>query len=556
MVKNNLHIFFKKYSFGFLIMVIMLLLTHPIYSQEDIRVLRTTQSWSPLTDPAVGSNYINCIVFANVYDSLVFPNNDGSVKPWLAEDWTLSEDGLTYTFALREGVKFHNGEELTSEDVIFSLQRLMDIGEGFGYLFIKHVEEAIAIGKYKVQIKIKEPFAPFLNVMVRLYVVNKKQVLENTREGIYGEFGDYGKEWLLTHDAGSGAYKFKEMNIAEHLLIEKFDEYWAGWDNEYAPQFVDIIGTTEPITIRTLMSRGELEITDQWQTPENLSTLAKLPGAEICALYEGSVLNVFLNTKKPPTDDIYFRKALAYSIDYEQLNKIVFPDSRRSGPVGLSTPGAHPNLQLPEKNLEKALEELKKSPYYEKLDQYPFELGWVSEVPAEEKLALMIQSNAAKIGIKVDIVKLPAITFRHNMTNIDTTPNGSVWYVAPHYAEAGSMLESRYHSSSCGTWEQGEWLQDPEIDRMIEDALSTISQEERFQKYYDIQEEILKIMPSLWIGESPARQVYRSDYVEIPAVEDTKQGNPVNPVMGYNWYYPDFKVVLDKAIPPYTPFNP
>ncbi len=86
------------------------------------------------------------------------------------------------------------------------------------------------------------------------------------KEGSYGEFGDYGKGWLVTHDAGSGPYKVKEMKTEEYLLMEKFNDYWAGWENKDAPQYVKEIGTTEAITVRTLISRGELEITDQWQT--------------------------------------------------------------------------------------------------------------------------------------------------------------------------------------------------------------------------------------------------------------------------------------------------
>ena len=549
--------FLRNGLFLVLIVSLVLILSNAGYAQQEVKVIRNTQSWSPLIDPAVGSNYINSIVFASVYDSLVFPNTDGSVKLWLAKNSTVSEDGLTYTFELIPGVEFHNGDELTADDVIFSLKRLMTIGEGYGYLFTTSVEGAKALGKYKVQFTLKRPFAPFLSVLVRLYILNKNQVMEHIqKEGSYGEFGDYGKGWLLTHDAGSGPYRIKEMKIAEYLVMEKIDDYWAGWENKDAPQYVQIIGTTESITVKALVGRGELEITDQWQTSENLAALDKIPNVDVATIFEGSVLNVFLNTKKPPTDDIHFRKALAYCVDYQQIIDKVFPGSRPSGPVASSTPGCDLNLKLYTKDLAKAEEELKQSPYYGKLDQYPFELGWVSEVPAEEKLALMIQTNAAKLGIKVDIVKLPAITFRHSMTRPQSTPNGSVWFVAPHYAEAGSMLESRYHSSSCGSWEQGEWLQDPKIDAMIEDSIFTIDREERFQKYYAIQEKIVELCPTLWICESPAKQAYRSDYVVIPAVEDSKRGKPASPVMGYNWYWRDFKVTPEKAQLPYTPFKP
>jgi len=345
------------------------------------------------------------------------------------------------------------------------------------------------------------------------------------------------------------------MKTEEYVLMEKFNDYWLGWENKNAPQYVREIGTTEPITVRTLMSRGELEITDQWQTSENLDAIGKLPNTEISSLFEGSVLNIMLNTKKPPTDDIHFRKALAYCVDYQQIIGKIFPGSRPSGSIPPSVPGYNPNLKPYALDLTKAKEELKQSPYYQKLDQYPFELYWVSEVPDEEKIALMVQANAATLGIKVNVVKVPWLSLINLLAKTETTPNGAVIFVSAHYAEAGSLLESRYHSNSCGTWEQGEWLQNPEIDAMIEDAIATIDQKERFQKYYAVQEKILELSPTLWVLEQAVREAYRSDYIIFPAAEAIKAGKPCIPVMGYNFYYRDFKVFPEKAQEPYVPFK-
>lgn len=547
----------------FLVLVasLVLILSFVGYTQqtptnEEVKVIRHTNSWPLYLDPAVGSDYASSIALCNLYDSLVFPTPDGSVKPWLAKSWEISEDGLTYTFELVPGVKFHNGDEVTADDVVFSLERVMTIGEGYGYLFTANVEGAEVLEKYKVQFNLKKTFGPFLGALVRLYILDKNQVMANIQDGLYGEFGDYGKRWLVTHDAGSGPYQVKEMKTAEYLLMEKFNDYWAGWENKDAPQYVKEIGTTEAITIRTLMSRGELEITDQWQTSENLAAIDQIPNTEVSSLFEGSVLNIMLNTKKPPTDDIHFRKALAYCIDYQQIIEKIFPGSRPSGSIASSTPGYNPDLKTYTLDLVKAEEHLKQSPYYENLDQYPFELYWVSEVPDEEKVALMIQANAAKLGIKVNIVKVPWLSLIDVLAKLETTPTGAIIFVSPHYAEAGSMLESRYHSRSTGTWEQGEWLQDPEIDAMIEDAIASIDQKERFQKYYAIQEKIAELSPTLWIMEQAVKQAYRSDYVIFPAEELVKQGKPANPVMGYNFYYRDFKVFPEKAQKPYTPFKP
>ena len=530
--------------------------TTPTPTATEIKVIRHTNSWPCYIDPAVGSDYASSTAICNMYDSLIFPEPDGSVKPLLAKSWVISEDSLTYTFTLVPGVKFHNGDELTAEDVVFSLQRIKTMGEGYGYLFSTSVKEAKALDKYTVQFTLKQPFGPFLGALVRLYILDKNQVMANLQPGSYGEFKDYGKGWLVTNDAGSGPYKVKEMKTAEYLLMEKFDGYWAGWDNKDAPQYVKEIGTTEAVTVRALMSRGELEITDQWQTSENLAAIDQLPNVDVTSLFEGSVLNVMLNTKKAPTDDIHFRKALAYCIDYQQIIDKIFPGSRSSTAIAASTPGYDPDLVPYSLDLAKAEAELKQSPYYGKLDKNPFELAWVSEVPDEEKIALMVQANAAKLGIKVNVVKVPWLSLIDLLAKPATTPNGSVIFVSPHYAEAGSMLESRYQSSSTGTWEQGEWLQNPEIDTLIKAAIATVDQKERFQKYYTIQKKILELSPTLWILEQVIKEAYRSDYIVIPAVELVKAGKPSNPVMGYNWYYRDFKVSPEKAQQPYTPFVP
>ena len=550
--------FSRNGLFLVLLASLVLILSCAGYAQQEVKVIRHTDHFPCYIDPAVAIDTTSSVAICNLHDALLFPNPDGSMKPQLAKSWEVSEDGLTYTFELVPGVKFHNGDELTADDVVFSAERIITIGEGYGYLFTESVEEVKALEKYKVRFTLNKTYGPFLKALAVLYILNEDQVMANIqKEGIYGEFGDYGKDWLVTHDAGSGPYKVKELKTQEYLLMEKFDDYWAGWENKDAPQYVQEILTIEGITVRTLLAKGELEVTDQRQTMENISDiLASIPNTEVSYLFNGRVLNVFLNTQKPPTDDIHFRKALAYLVDYKQILDKIYPGSRASGPVSPGTPGSNPNLKLYTLDLAKAEEELKQSPYYGKLDQYPFELMWPPEAPDREKVSLMIQANAAKLGIVVNIVKTPWLKIIDNLSKLETSPNGVLVTVNLHYAEAGSMLESRYHSRSAGTVEQGEWLQDPEMDAMIDDAISTVGIEERYQKYYAIQEKLVELCPSLWILEAGIKQVHRSDYVYFPAAEDAKQGKPANPVVGFDYYFRNFKVFPEKAQPPYTPFKP
>ena len=493
------------------------------------RELRVTFAWPTYIDPAVGSDFSSSSSLINLYDSLVYPTPEGGVIPHVAERWETSPDGLTWTFYLRKGVKFHDGSELTAEDVAFSMDRLTTIGEGYAYLFMDRVKQSEVVDKHTVRFHMSEPYGPFLTTIVRLYILNKDQVMANVEKpGPYGDFGDYGKKYLLTHDCGSGAYKLKEMRLEEYVFMERFGDYW-GELAPNAPDEVKFIGTTEPITVRTMMARRELEIADQWQTLEALKSLDAIEGVDEATIYAGTVFYFMLHTKKPPTDDVHFRKAMAWAMDYENLIEGVFPGCRpMKGPIAGGFPGHNPNLIQYQRDLDKAKEELKKSKYYGKLDQYPVETHWCAEVPDEEKAALLFMANMADIGIKVKIVKTPWLSMVEETADMEASPNIETIFVAPHYAEAGSLLASRYHSKSAPTWEQNEWLLDKELDGMIDGAIATIDREERYEKYHKIQQRIVDLCPSLFLFEQAQKHAYQAAYVDWPSAR-----GEIIPVMGY-----------------------
>ena len=503
----------------------------PAPSPAAKRILRVSFSWPTYLDPAVGSDFSSSSSFVNLYDTLVYPTADGSIVPHLAERWDASSDGLTWTFYLRKGVKFHNGDTLTAEDVAYSMDRLINIGEGYGYLYAGRVSKSEVVDDYTVRFRMEKPYGPFLTTLVKLYIVNKDQVADHAvSDGPYGEYGDYGKDWLLTNDAGSGPYKVKDMRLEEYLLMERFDGYWGEFAAN-APDEVKFIGTTEPVTIRTMMARQELEISDQWQSVEALSSLNAIEGVDISTMYLGTMFYYMIHTKKPPTDDVHFRKAMSWAMDYGTVINDLFPGSRMAqGPVPPGYPGHDPAFTKYDRNLDRAMAELKQSKYYDKLDEYPVEVHWIAEVPDEEKAALLFLSNMSEVGIKVNIVKTPWLSVVEEMSNIDTSPNIVTVFVSPHYAEAGSLIESRYHSNSAATWEQNEWLQDKQLDRMIDDSISTIDRDERFAKYREIQQKLDRTCPSLYLFEQAQRQAYQSSYVKWYAAE----GKSV-PIMGYDF---------------------
>lgn len=496
------------------------------------RLLRITFSWPLYADPAVGSDYASSTALANVYETLIFPNAEAGVDPWLAESWDISDDGLTYTFHLREGVKFHDGSELVASDVVYSYNRLKTIGEGYAYL-VSGVADIQAPDDYTVVFQLEEPSGLFVPSLVRLYILNEDQVRANTlAEGAYGEEGDFGKEWLLTHDAGSGPYTIIEFPLEEYCMLEKFEDWWAADKfHANAADRAKLIGTTEAATVRSMLSTGELEISDQWQTVEAYQALDAIDGVHIQSFVSMSSFYYMVHTRKPPTDDIHCRKAMAYAFDYEGAVALEWPGTPvMDGPVPAILGGHDPNVMTYTHDLDKAREELAQCQYADNLDDYPIEVHWISEVPHEEKFALLFQANMAELGMKVEVVQMPWLSVVEETAAEDTSPHIVTVYVSAALPEAGLMIKDRYHSSTAPTWQQNEWLLDTELDEAIDDALATADQAERFAKYAELEARIMEMCPSLFLY----------DQLEQHAVVDYVDWNPdeLSGLMGYDFWLP------------------
>ncbi|MBL8131707.1 MAG: ABC transporter substrate-binding protein [Anaerolineae bacterium] len=521
----------KALSRILLVFMAALLIGSAVSAQDEARSLRITFSWPNYIDPAVGSDFASSTSLANLYDTLVFPMGDGTVSPWLAESWTISDDGLTYTFTLRQGVMFHDGSELLASDVAYSFTRLKEIGEGYAYLL--PAATVAASDDTTVSFTLEQPSGLFLPSLVRLYVVNEDLVRANAlADGLYGENGDYGKEWLLTHDAGSGPYMVEEFPLAEYLQMAKYDGWWNA--ASFVPNAADrvrFIGTTETATVRSLMADGELEITDQWQTNEALTALDGLDGVDIKTFPTMTSFYYMMNNRLAPLDDVHCRRAVAYAFNYQQALALEWPGTQQMvGPVPSTVGGHNPDVTVYTRDLDKAREELAQCQYGADIASYPIDVVWIAEVPAEERFALLFQANMADIGLPVNVISNPWLSVVENTSRQETSSHIVTIYVASDLAEAGLMLQQRYHSSTAPTWQQNEWLLDPDLDARIMDALNTADAGERFAKYAELQAYIADLSPSLFLYDQLQKHAVSS------RVEWTPEAN--SPVMGYQFYLP------------------
>jgi peptide/nickel transport system substrate-binding protein len=509
------------------------------FSHAQQRVLRHDESAPGRLDPSKAQDYAASVLLMNAYDTLVEAKPGGGVMPGLAQGWTISDDGKAYTFALRPNVKFHHGGTLTAEDVVFTLERTLILNAGYARLF-KGVTAA-APEPHKVTFTLPEPNSSFLAALVRLPVIQKSVVMQNIKPGgPYGERGDFAEGFLSQNDAGSGAYRVTEHNPQEGSTLTIFSDYFGEFAKN-PPEVVRIRYGVESATLRTLMSRREFEITSQWIPVEIKRALAGMQGMSVVSEGGTGYFILPINTRRPPTDDVNVRRAIAKAIDYDALMSLLAVTPAQPGalPMYGSIPSALLGFDktLPEnkRDLAGARADLAKSKYG--ANPPPLELIWVSDVPLEEKIGLLIQQNLSEVGITASLVKVPWTLLTQQVTKAETTPNITQRFASAPYPDPDALIsqnESRY----MGTTLKMDWFEDAEIDRLTSSARLTTDEAKRRELYVQAQKRLIDQRPSIFALETVVSFI-RQDYVGAPRLEDPKNGVAAQ---GGNWMFRTFSV--------------
>ena len=525
-----------KKAVGLLVLVLMVV---GMVLAQPQRVLRLDNSAPGELDPHKGNDYSGSVLAYNLYDTLVMPDPDKGIKPHLAEKWTVSPDGKTFTFSLRKGVKFHDGSEVSADDVVFSYERLKAIDQGFAFLFAGWVKEAKAVDKYTVQFTLSGIYAPFLSTLVRLPVVNKALVFKNKKDGKFGANGDYGQAFLSSNDAGSGAYKVVSHNSQELTVMEKFKDYFLG----FAPRAPDIVRqrySIESSTMRTLMVRKEHEVSSQWHPQEVFKALAGQQGISLVTEGGSGTLLFKLNTQRAPTDDVNFRKAMALAFDYDALlSTLKITDKISSGkpsrgPLPAGVPGYDKSLPFPKRDLAAAKAALAKSKYANQLSSVVVDMAWVAEVPSEEKFALLMQQNLGELGIKVNITKVPWATLTELFAKADTTPNTYPLYTGLSYPDPDGLLYVMYSSQAAGTFWSSSWVKDADVDKMLNEARTTNDTAKRMDLYKKIQQRLVSELQTDIFAYDNLAVFAKQSNVKIPTLENEDQTVSTT---GANWLF-------------------
>jgi len=279
-------------------------------------------------DPAIGYDWQNWSMIKSLFDGLMdYAPGTTDLVPGLAESYTISDDGQTFVFKLRAGVKFHNGREMTADDVVYSLNRVTNPktqspGAGFfgsikGYDAMADgtatsLSGVTASGPLSVTIELSRPDATFLHVMALNFAsIVPKEAVEAAGE-------DFGKQ-----PVGTGAFKLGEWTIGQRLVFVKNPDYWrAGLP--YLDSITFEVGQ-EPIVALLRLQNGEVDIPGDGIPPAKFREVMNDP-AQAARVVEGGQLHtgyITMNTQMPPFDNVKVRQAMNMAINKARIIQVI-----------------------------------------------------------------------------------------------------------------------------------------------------------------------------------------------------------------------------------------
>ncbi|MEP7290675.1 MAG: ABC transporter substrate-binding protein [Chloroflexota bacterium] len=431
---------------------------------QDTTVLRVASTAAITTwDPSLSFS-TEALYLANLYEPLLWANAPGSeteFTPALATDWTTSEDGMTWTFNLREGVKFHDGADLTADAVVRSIERHKEIG-GAAFIWLP-VDSIEAVDDLTVQFNMAYP-APLDLIVSSLYAA--WIVSPNALDAAAGDEG-YFEQGI---EAGTGPYTLTDYTPDSEVVLAAFPDYWGGWDDGAHFQNVVVSIVADDVVQEQLLVGGEVDLALRLP-PSSYESFSNNPDYTVHT--ENTLFNYlgFLNTARPPLDDPLVRQAIAYAMPYQDIIDI--------GALGLATQARGPvpmgvfpySEAVPQytQDLEKARDLLTQAGHED--GGFELHLTYAAENSIEESFAPLIADALAEVGITVTIEPM-LFSQQWELAKADPANAQDIFLLLywPTYSDAGSdNLWSLFRSSDAPFFNLSYWKNE-EYDALIDQA--------------------------------------------------------------------------------------
>ena len=382
-----------------------------------------------LLDPAQAEAAIIIDALENVFEPLVRINPDASFTPVLATHWDISDDVKTYTFYLREGVKFHNGADFTADDVVWSLNRNRDPDISTQVAHYVSVENIVAVDDYTVRFEHSTPNGFFLDSL-QLYqsvIMDSDTDIDklNSGEEVYG----------------TGPFMLAELLPEERVTMVRNPNYWEP-KLPYLDELV-FVGIAEPAARREALLTGEVDVIPPPVEPQQLGAFYANPNTQVYQSEGSGFIGIAINNQIPPFDNKLVRQALRYAVDRDLVNRVAF--------LGLGTPTndspvwPKDSRYAPEYNAaydpDRARALLDQAGYPNGIE---ITINTADLGPGMLELPVVFKQSAAAAGIRVNIQRHPSSQFWSEIFPVG--PLTVFWY-SPR-PNPNHVLVSGYHSKA------------------------------------------------------------------------------------------------------------
>ncbi|MFD1861996.1 ABC transporter substrate-binding protein [Planococcus chinensis] len=462
----------------------------------------------------------------NIFETLLEYDQNLELQPKLATEYSSSEDGLTWTFKLREGVKFHDSTDFNAEAVVFNFDRWMDPknpyhqGDFPYYPFLyggfkgdeNHlIEHVKATGDHELEIKLKRKTAPFLSYLaISMFGIASPAAIE--------KYGDT----LNENPVGTGPFMFEEWSRNNTITLAKNPKYWM----EGKPYLDKVIFQVIPENTARLnaLQTGEIDLLDGMNATDT-SIVEDTDGLELLKRPSFNIGYMAFNTEKAPFDNPLVRQAINMAVNKENI-----VDAFYNGLADPATSPLPPSLWSHDDSLEKYdynVEEAKKL-----LKEAGFENGFKTKLhtmsnprpymPEPMKIAEAIQSDLAKVGIEAEIVSMEWATYledtkagAHEMalygwTGVMADPDN---FLYPNLSQTNATVPAQNIA----------FYKSEEFTALITEARETIDQDKRIELYKQAQQLFQKDVPWLMLAYTTpplAQMDYVEDFVPHPMSND------------------------------------
>ena len=445
-------------------------------------------------DPAVSMDNKSWQVTYPAYERLVkYKVENGKatteVEGSLAKSWTVSDDGLVWTFKLNPGHKFADGTAVDAKAVKFSIERVKQVKKGPADYF-KMVKSIEAPDAETVVFTLDKPFAPFLYTLAvnGASVVNPK-VMDHVKDN------DLGSGYLATHTMGSGAYELTEFVPSQKITLGPNKNY-AGT----APSIKNVIFNVikDPSAQRLQLEKGDIDIAEGIP----MDQIDQMKDNKAVHVYEDpSLLTsiVYINNKKGPMDDVKFRQALAYSVDYQGIieGAVKGRGEQLTTPVPKGMWGRDDSLAGYKQDINKAKELLAQS---EGASTKELTLLYSDNQGFNEAQALMLQNNIKQLGIDLKLEKVAWATFRERVDKGDFDIAMGTW--SPDYADPQFFMSYWFDSGYWGLAGNRSFYKNDKVDAILREAEALTDQNARIGLYKEAQKLVLDDSPYLFLFQT------------------------------------------------------